>query len=171
MARLLLSRGHTFDIYMIDIPFSQSNYVTAGQEPAALQQYVHALLTRQHSLDLLETIHQQINQVWATILKLLEGTGAAHRASQAVRAARAARAVQAKNAYRSLEKRREECIAILHQAELRKNAAWQTILAAGPQARPGKTSGLQSTARAASDNRLISRPARQKVKNACSARC
>ena len=72
---------------MIDLQFSQSNCVETGQEPEAIQQYVHALLSRQHSLDLLETIHQQINQVWVNIRRLLEGTSALHQAERRANAA------------------------------------------------------------------------------------
>lgn len=94
--------------------------MAANQEQEVLQHYVRALLARQQALDLLEMIHQQIHQVWARMRKLLDGSGA--------KAARIARAAQAQNSYRSLEKRREECIATLHQAELRANAALQLIL-------------------------------------------
>jgi hypothetical protein len=155
---------------MIDIPFSRTDCVAADQEPAALQEYVHALLARQHSLDLLETIHQQINQVWGTLRKLLESSGAASRASQAVRVARAAQAVQANNTYRALEKRREECIAALHQAERRSNAALQTILAIRPQPRFRNNTDFRPSSRAGSNNRPVSGSSRRKVKSACSVR-
>jgi len=144
---------------MIDVQF-HSNYAGTDNEPEALQQYVHALLARQHALDLLETIHQQVNHVWATIRKLLESTGAAVRPNQTIRVARAAQAVQAKNSYRSLEQRREECIVTLHQAERRANAALQSMLA-----------HAKSSSRAQSTDRLISRPARRKLKSAFSTRC
>jgi hypothetical protein len=173
MAHRLLSAGCTYNtqyLFMIDVPFSQSNYLGTDQEPAALQQYVHALLARQHALDLLDTIHQQINQVWATIRKLLESTGAAVRATQAVRVARAAQAVQAKNSYRSLERRREECIAALHQAERRANAALQAMLAARSTSPSRKTTDFHPSSSGRSNNRLISRADRQKLKSACSNR-
>ena len=146
---------------MIDLQFSQSNCVETGQEPEAIQQYVHALLSRQHSLDLLETINQQINQVWVNIRRLLEGTSAAARLTQAVRVARAAQAEQAKNAYRALARRREECIAALHQAERRANAALQLLLASRPK-RPSRKSPKL---------RRVSRTLRRKSRNTCSECC
>jgi hypothetical protein len=154
---------------MIDVPFSHPNYLNTDQEPEAVQQYVRALLSRQHALDLLETIHQQINQVWGNIRKLLEGSAAA-RLTQAVRVARAAQVVQAKSAYRSLEKRREECIAALHQAERRANAALQALLVTPPERPAPKTHGFRPSG-LRPNNRLVSRAARRKSKNSCSEHC
>jgi hypothetical protein len=142
---------------MINIQFNQSDYTVAGQGNESLQQYVHALLARQKALDLLETIQQQINQVWSVMRKLLNGPGAAVRAAKAVRAARAAQAAQAKSSYCLLEKRREECIAALQQAECRANAALQTMLIRPQPASPDF----------ALSPRILShaKPARRKLKN------
>ncbi len=115
---------------MIDIPYRTVETEVADRSNKSLEQYVQALLARQKALDLLETIHEQINEVWAMMRRLLDYTGAASRASQAVRVARAAQAAQAQTAYRRLEKRREECIAALHQSERRANTALQAILSA-----------------------------------------
>src|ERR1700679_3114848 len=97
--------------FMFETPVSQSNCAAQDREHEALQQYVHALLDRQKALDLLDTIQQRINQVWAVMRRLLEHSGAPGGATKAVRAARASQAVQAQNSYRSLDRRREECIA------------------------------------------------------------
>src|SRR5271170_3620425 len=147
---------------MIDVPFNQSDCTVADREQQALQQYVHALLDRQQALDLLETIHQQTKQVWSAIRKLLDGTGAAIRAAKAVRVARAAQAAQVQNSYRSLEKRREECIAALHQAERRANAALHAMLAA--RAQPLKSTDFPQPPRAQSNDRLSCRSVRRKLK-------
>jgi hypothetical protein len=150
---------------MIDIPFTQSGCGVASRENEILQQYVHALLARQQALDLLETIQQQINQVWSGIRRLLDSTGASIRAAKAVRVARAAQAAQAQNSYRSLEKRREECIAALHQAERRANAALQTMLAAQPQPAPQKSTAFSFSPRSRSNDRTVCRSARRKTSN------
>jgi hypothetical protein len=156
---------------MIDIQFSPSGRMVANREHEILQEYVRALLARQQALDLLETIQQQIKQVWAVMRKLLEGTGSAARAAQAVRAARAAQATQAQNSYRSLEKRREECIAALHQAERRANAALQTMLVAQPQPAFRKTPNFTMLSRARFNEHPVCRPAGRKPKNAFSGNC
>jgi hypothetical protein len=147
---------------MIDTQLSPSTFIDADSGQDSLQQYVHALLNRQHSLDLLETIEQQISQVWATIHRLLEGAGTAMGATQAVRVARAAQAVQAKNAYRLLEKRREETIAALHQSERRSNAALQAILAATAKRASKNARGIRPSSRTGSSSRTA---CRTQVKN------
>ena len=154
---------------MIDTTFNASDYTVAGRNNESLQQYVHALLARQQALDLLESIQQQINQVWSVMRRLLEGTGSALRAAKAVRAARAAQAAQAQSNYRSLEKRREECITALHQAERRANAALQTMLAAQPQPAARKSTDFAVSPRSRSNDRLVCRAGRRKLKNACSS--
>jgi phage-related minor tail protein len=156
---------------MINAPFNQSDCTATDRENAALQQYVHALLARQQALDLLETIHQQINHVWSAIRRLLDGTGAAVRAAKAVRVARAAQAAQTQNTYRALEKRREECIAALHQAERRANAALQTILAANPQPASEENTDFPLPPRVRTNDRLACRPVRRKLKSAFSGHC
>jgi hypothetical protein len=154
---------------MIDIQFSQPSCASAGGENAGLQQYVRALLARQQALDLLESIHQQINQVWASMRRLLDGRGAAARA-QAVRAARAAQAAKAQSSYRTLEKRREECIAALHQAELTANVALQKILVASSQPASQKTpDSAVSQKQARRTGRSLCHSAGRKLKNAFSA--
>jgi len=153
---------------MINVSFKQSDNTIAARENESLQEYVHALLARQQALDLLETIHQQVNQVWTAIRKLLDGAGTAVRAAKAVRAARAAQAAQAQSSYRSLEKRREECIAALHEAERRANAALQNMLSTNPQFESRHDFALPLTSRAHGNDRLVGRPLRRKLKNACS---
>jgi L-serine deaminase len=155
---------------MIDTPFSQADCVAANPEQEALKEYVRALLARQQALDLLETIHQQIKQIWTVMRKLLDGAGAAGRAAQAVRIARAALAVQAQNSYHLLEKRCEECIAALHQAERRANAALHAMLTARPKAPCRKTRNVPPSSRARHNGRLVSRPGRRKLRNALSER-
>lgn len=152
---------------MIDLQLRQTGYVAAEGEPEALQQYVRALLARQHALDLLDTIHEQINNVWGTIRRLLEGSSAA-RAAKAERKARAAQAIEAKNSYRSLERRREVCIAALHQAERRANVALQSLIAMGANARL-KTSEFVASSPARTSSRLDCRSPRRKLKAALAA--
>ena len=87
------------------------------------------------------------------------------RAAQAVRVARAALAAQARNSYRLLEKRQEECIASLHQAELRANAALHGILIAGAK-RPSR-----KTSRARRDDDALVRPGGQKFRQLLAESC
>jgi hypothetical protein len=150
---------------MIDIQFSQSDCAFADREHETLQQYVRAMLARQQALDLLETIHQQINHVWVVIRQLLDGMGVTTRTDRVVRAA------QARNTYNSLEKRREECIAALHEAECRANTALHNMLDANPQLSSRKTSAYTQLSRAKSHEPLVCRPTRRKLKNALSGRC
>jgi hypothetical protein len=117
------------------------------------------MLARQQALDLLDSIHQQINQVWAMMRRLLERSPAAAKAGEAVRVARAAQAAKAQDSYRSLEKRREQCIAALHQAERRANAAMQAMLSVQPKA----------DTRSGSNSRSSSFSSRRKFKIALAA--
>jgi hypothetical protein len=156
---------------MIDIHYSQADYAVADPEQEALQEYVRALLARQQALDLLETIHQQIKQIWTVMRKLLDGAGAAGRAAQAVRIARAALATQAQNSYHLLEKRREECVVALHQAERRANAALHAMLSAGSKPPSRKTRNSPPSSRAQHNGRPVCRPGRRKLRNALSERC
>jgi hypothetical protein len=135
---------------MIDVSYHDCNSAVASRNNESLEEYVRALLTRQKALDLLEVIHEQINDVWAVMRRLLDYTSAAARASQAVRVARAAQATQAQNAYRSLEKRREECIAALQQAERRASAALQSVLVAPPAPRAAQNSSQLTASRGSS---------------------
>jgi hypothetical protein len=156
---------------MIDTHYNQAGYEVADPEQEALQEYVRALLARQQALDLLETIHQQIKQVWTVMRKLLDGAGAAGRAAQAVRIARAALAAQAQSSYHLLEQRREECFAALHQAERRANAALHAMLAAGSRLPSRKTRGFTPSSRARHNGHPACRPARRKLRSALSERC
>ncbi|MGP8201173.1 MAG: hypothetical protein ACLQU4_16910 [Limisphaerales bacterium] len=156
---------------MIDTHYSQSDYTVAEPEQEALQEYVRALLARQQALDLLDMLHQQIQQIWTVMRKLLDGAGAAGQAAQAVRVARAALSAQAQKSYHLLEKRREECIAALHQAERRANAALHAMLAIRANAPSGKTRELGASSRAQRNHRPTCRSARRKLGNASTERC
>jgi hypothetical protein len=148
--------------FMFKTPVSQNDCAITDPEHETLQQYVHALLARQKALDLLDTIQQRINQVWAVMRRLLDHSGAPGGATKAVRAARASQAVQAQNSYRSLDKRREECIADLHQAERRANAALQNMVAARPQPASSKNTGFPLHSRARSNDSQVCRPSRRR---------
>ena len=156
---------------MIDTHYSQADYGIADPEQETLQEYVRALLARQQALDLLETIHQQIKQIWTVMRKLLDGAGAAGRAAQAVRIARAALATQAQHSYHLLEQRREECIAALHQAERRANAALHAMLAVRSKPPSRKTRNFPPSSRARHNGRLVCGPGRRKLRNALSEGC
>ena len=145
---------------MIDLTFVQEDYSTAGTAPGndALHRYVRALLARQQALDLLESIHQQINQIWSTMRRFLE---------RPARAAQSPKAAEVKNTYRTLEKRREECIAALQDAECRANAAWQSLLTPNSLAPSRKSTGSPLPSRNKTNNRL----ARRKLEKACSGSC
>jgi hypothetical protein len=156
---------------MIDTHYSQADSAVASPDQEALREYVRALLARQQALDLLETIHQQIKQIWTVMRKLLDGAGAAGRAAQAVRIARAALATQAQSSYHLLEKRREECIAALHQAERRANAALRAMLAARSKLPSRKTRNFPPSSRARHNGRPACRPDRRKLRTALSERC
>lgn len=106
---------------------NQDQCVRLGRGNEALQQYIQALLARQHALDLLESTHQQIKDTWTTLRGLLEGLGFPQKANKVVRHARAAQACAARDAYRALEKRRDECVAALHDAERRARDAWKAM--------------------------------------------
>jgi hypothetical protein len=142
---------------MIDISLSETRYAGINGQPDVLQQYLRAMLARQQALDLLDSIHHQINEVWAMLRRLLEGSASAARAAKAVRVARAAQAAKAQDSYRTLEKRRADCIAALHQAERRAQAAMQSMLStdAEPLSRPDS----------------LARSPRRKLKTAWAAAC
>jgi L-serine deaminase len=151
---------------MIDTQLSQVDYAVETPHQQALQEYVRALLARQQALDLLETVHQQINQVWGVMRKLLDGAGAAGRAAQAVRVARAALAAQAQKSYHSLEKRREDCIAALNHAERRANAALHAMLAERQNQPSQKISRFSPSSATPSNRRAFCGSARRKLKTA-----
>ncbi|HEX3718722.1 MAG TPA: flagellar export protein FliJ [Verrucomicrobiae bacterium] len=95
--------------------------VRQRRENEALEKFAQALLARQVVLDLLESIDERIGQSRAQIRKLLtDGCGALE-------------ASQAYDCQSALEKRRDECVAALGQAERRVNAASQAMLAARQQ--------------------------------------
>jgi flagellar export protein FliJ len=91
------------------------------QEQEALETYARALLARQQVLDLLADMDQHIVRDFVQMRQLLAGR------------CTAARAAQAQNFHASLEKKRDDCVAALGQAERRVNAASQAMLAARQQ--------------------------------------
>jgi len=154
---------------MIDIAYLQDQTAVADNNNEGLHQYVRALLARQQSLDLLESLQQQIQEVWAIMRRLLDFPGAAAQASQSVRVARAAQAAQAQTSYRALEKRREECIAALHEAERNANNALQNLLtstvrSAAPLKRPGLNFSLRSHLKKAKASRTEGKAKKRQVK-------
>ena len=95
--------------------------VRQRQENEALEHYARALLARQQVLDLLESLQQRIRDDFVQRRKLLaEGCTAAQ-------------AAQGQNYHRSLEKKRDEGVTALEQAERRVNADSQVMLAARQQ--------------------------------------
>jgi hypothetical protein len=145
---------------MIDIELSPANYLTDEPQQVALQSYVRALLARQHALDDLETVQQQINQVWATIRQLVEAKNDG-RATSAASLSRAAEAIRARHIYNTLERRRELGIAALHQAERRANSALQSMLASRVQRQARANADFRTHSRARSTNRLITKNKRK----------
>ncbi|HEX4119654.1 MAG TPA: flagellar export protein FliJ [Verrucomicrobiae bacterium] len=95
--------------------------VRQRRENEALEKFAQALLARQVIVDLLESIDERLAESRGQIRKLLaEGCGAAH-------------ATHAYESHSALEKRREECVVSLGQAERRVNTASQAMLAARQQ--------------------------------------
>jgi flagellar FliJ protein len=91
------------------------------QEQEALETYARALLARQQALDLLADMDHRIGRDYAQMRQLLAGR------------CTAAQAAQAQNFHSSLEKKRDDCVTALGQAERRVNAASQAMLAARQQ--------------------------------------
>jgi flagellar export protein FliJ len=91
------------------------------QEQEALENYARALAARQQVLDLLIELDQRIGRDFTQMRTLLTGR------------CTAAQAAQAQNFHASLEKKRDECVAALGQAERRVNAASHAMLAARRQ--------------------------------------
>jgi flagellar export protein FliJ len=91
------------------------------QEQEALENYARALLARQQVLDLLADMDYRIAHDYAQMRQLRAGR------------CTAAQAAQAQNFHASLEKKRDDCVAALGQAERRVNAASQAMLAARQQ--------------------------------------
>jgi flagellar export protein FliJ len=95
--------------------------VRQRQENEALEQYAQALLVRKQAFDALEAMDGWLGRDSAQLQKLLaDGCSGAT-------------AAQAHQFHRSLEKRRDDCIAALGAAERRVNAASQKMLAARQQ--------------------------------------
>lgn len=95
--------------------------VRQRQENEALENYARALLLRQQVLDKLEATQVRIQDHFARMRQWLSEGGAASQAAHA-------------QAYhRSLERIRDDCVAVLGQAERRVNAALQAMLAARQQ--------------------------------------
>jgi flagellar export protein FliJ len=91
------------------------------QEQEALEEYARALLARQQALEGLAALDQRIGQDFAQMRELL------------AKSCTAAQAAQAQNYHRSLEKKREESMGALGQAERRVNTASKAMLAARQQ--------------------------------------
>jgi DNA repair exonuclease SbcCD ATPase subunit len=155
---------------MIDTPLSQSGFKVADRKQETLQEYVCALLARQQALDSLETIHQQIHHVSAAMLKLLDDAPPSNQSTKRLRAERAAMAAEAQNSYQQLENRRDECIALLHQAECRANAALHGILVARAQAETRNTRNFSLSSAPQQAARRVCRPDRRKQRNPLSER-
>jgi flagellar export protein FliJ len=92
--------------------------VRQRQENQAQENYARTLAARQQVLDLLETISYRIGCDFAQMRELLAG------------GCTAAQASQAQSFHRTLEKKREDCMAALGLAERRVSAASQAMLAA-----------------------------------------
>ena len=91
------------------------------KENEALEEYARALAARQQIVSLLEIMDARIHADWAHIRGLLaDGCNAAH-------------ATQAHSFHRSLEAKRDDCVAALGQAERRVQLASQAMLAAHQQ--------------------------------------
>jgi flagellar export protein FliJ len=91
------------------------------QEQEALETYARALLARQQVLESLEDMNQRIVRDYAHMRQLRAGR------------CTAAQAAQAQNFHASLEKKRDDCLAALGQAERQVNAASHAMLAARQQ--------------------------------------
>lgn len=151
---------------MIDTPLSQAGFGVADRKQETLQEYVCALLARQQALDALETIHQQINHAWAAMRKLVGDAVLAGASVRTFPRTRAMLAAQARNSYRLLEKRREECISILHQAECRANAALHGILTARAEAVSRSTRRFSLNSKSPQAGRGVGRVGAAKKKTA-----
>jgi flagellar export protein FliJ len=91
------------------------------QEQEALENYARALLARQQVLNLLADMDQRIRRDYVEMRKLLAARPTA------------AQAAQAQQFHASLEKKRDDCVAALGQAERRLNATSHAMLAARQQ--------------------------------------
>ena len=91
------------------------------QEQEALESYARALLARQQAMELLADMDHRVGRDYAQMRQLLAGR------------CTAAQAAQAQNFHSALEKKRDDCLAALGQAERRVNAASQAMLATRQQ--------------------------------------
>jgi flagellar export protein FliJ len=91
------------------------------QEHEALEEYIRALLARQQAFNFLAAIDESIGRDFAQMRQLLAG------------GCTAAQAAQAQNYHCSLEKKRDEGVDALGQAERRVNNASKAMLAARRQ--------------------------------------
>jgi flagellar export protein FliJ len=92
--------------------------VRQRQERDALENYARALLIRRRALDVLEEVDESIGRDYAQMRRLLAGR------------CTAAQAAQAQAYHRSLETKRDGCLATLGRAERGVNAACKAMLAA-----------------------------------------
>lgn len=80
--------------------------------------YARTLLMRQQAVERLEAVQQLLRAGWQELRQLM------------ARGCQAASAARMHEYHRSLEKRRDECVAALGVAERRVNAAFQAMIAA-----------------------------------------
>jgi flagellar export protein FliJ len=92
--------------------------VRQRHEQDAMDQYARTLLSRHQAVERLEAVQQLLKAGWQELRQLL-----AHGCA-------AASAARMQDYHRSLEKRRDECVAALGVAERRVNAAFQAMMAA-----------------------------------------
>jgi flagellar export protein FliJ len=95
--------------------------VRQRKENDALEEYARALAARQQIFSSLEAMNARLSDDWSRIRQLLTG------------GCNGAEAVQAHSFHRSLEARRNECVAALGQAERRVQSALQAMRAAHQQ--------------------------------------
>jgi flagellar export protein FliJ len=91
------------------------------QEQEALESYARALLARQQVMQALEDMDQRVGRDFEQMRSLRAGR------------CTAAQAAQAQNFHASLEKKRDDCLEALGQAERQVNAACRAMLAARQQ--------------------------------------
>jgi flagellar export protein FliJ len=92
--------------------------VRQRHEQDAMDLYARTLLMRQQAVERLEAVQQLLRAGWQELRQLM------------ARGCQAASAARMHEYHRSLEKRRDECVAALGVAERRVNAAFQAMIAA-----------------------------------------
>lgn len=92
--------------------------VRQRHEQDAMDLYARTLLMRQQAVERLEAVQQLLRAGWQELRQLM------------ARGCQAANAARMHEYHRSLEKRRDECVAALGVAERRVNAAFQAMIAA-----------------------------------------